>query len=99
MTVSEIAEADGKENQRIQYSDYLYLYFDLICVSEKSCQFFALFLSISVFMFSSFVLKRELTTFFSNYPPQWLRKKWLEVKRKAPDYHQMEFEGTLLCRL
>ncbi|CAH3029920.1 unnamed protein product [Porites evermanni] len=33
--------------------------------------------------------------FKSNYPPQWLRKKWLEVKRKAPNYHQMEFEDIL----
>lgn len=33
--------------------------------------------------------------FKSNYPPQWLRNKWSEVKRKVPDYHLLEFEDIL----
>ena len=46
-----IARADGKEKTTyIQYSDYLYLYSDLIWVSEKS-SCLVLFLSISGFMF------------------------------------------------
>ncbi|XP_073244834.1 cyclin-D-binding Myb-like transcription factor 1 [Porites lutea] len=28
-------------------------------------------------------------------PPQWLRKKWSQVKRKAPNYHLLEFEDIL----
>lgn len=44
-------------------------------------------------------LIRDLTVNFSNYPPQWLRKKWSEVKRKVPDYHLLEFEGTSKSRV
>lgn len=33
--------------------------------------------------------------FQNNYTPQWLRKKWLEIKRKAPDYHKSDFEDIV----
>ena len=55
--------------------------------------FFFSFGDYLVFMLPSISVKRDLTTFFSIFPPQWLRKKWSQVKRKAPNYHLLEFEG------